>query len=179
MAVSKNKVKGLVTFLRLKTVEDQLSSLKYAELLSLKGKNIVDNNGNSLVCISICGPNYKQESIPHVSKVPTAQEVKEYLLMGKDSVYNFHLKPKGGFNKGANLVSILPNARPEDKRALGYNMLLKYPKITKEVRISDSASAATQLLEAVMLIARQLGIENVYAFSRPAGLAKYLKRGIS
>lgn len=168
-----NKIKGLITFMRLDIFESQLSSFTYDRLVSLQGKNIVDNNGDSLVCISICGPNYKQESIPNVKKIPTAEGVKEYLSMGEDSVYNFHVKPKGGFTKGASLISLLPNARPQDKRSLGYNMLLKYPKITKDIHLTEDASVATQLIESVMLVARELGIKNVYAFSRPSGLASY------
>ena len=129
-----------------------------------------------LVCVSICGPNYKQEEIPNVKKIPKIEDVKEYLLMGKDDTYNFHAKPKGGFTKGASLIKLLPNSRHYDQRALGYNMLLKYPKITKEVHVSNDASVATQLIETVMLVARQLGIENIYAFSRPADAAKYFSK---
>ena len=86
------------------------------------------------------------------------------------------MKPKGGLDKGAELIAILPNARPEDKRSLGYNMLLKYPKITKEVCLTKDASAAVNLIESVMLVAREFGIKNVYAFSRPSGLASYFSR---
>ncbi len=171
----KNKIKGLITFMRLDESEQQISKFTYDRIASLQEKNIVDNNGDSLVCISICGPNYEQEPIPDVGKVPQVEEVKKYLLMGNDDVYNFHSKPKGGFEKGASLIILLPNGRPEDKRSLGYNMLLKYPKITKEIHLTEDASVATQLIEAVMLVARQLGIKKVYAFSRPAGLAKYLQ----
>lgn len=171
-----NKIRGLVTFMRFDLSEDQLSSFTYEELVSLQDKNIVGNNGDSLVCISICGPNYKQEPIPNVKKILTIEEVRGYLSMGKDSVYNFHTKPKGGFDKGASLISLLPNARPQDKRSLGYNMLLKYPRITKEVHLTEDASVATQLTECVMLIASQLEIKNIYAFSRPSGLAKYMSK---
>ena len=177
MAIDKDaKIKGLITFMRLDETTSKLSNFTYSKLISLQEKNIVDNNGDSLVCISICGPNYREEPIPNVKKMPTFQEVKEYLLMGKDGVYNFHAKPKGGFTKGASLIKLLPNARPEDKRSLGYNMLLKYPKIIKEVHINENASVAANLIESVMLIARQLGIKNVYAFSRPADAAKYFSR---
>ena len=175
IAFDKNyKVVGLISLMRLDISENKLSSLKYSELRSLKNKSLIDNEGNSLVCVSICSSNYKQEPVPQVSKVPTEKEVREYLFSGKDSVFNFHSKPKGGFDKGATLVKLLPNARPEDKRSLGYNMLLKYPKITKEVCVNENASVAVQFIETVMLIAKQFGIENVYAFSRPADLAKFI-----
>ena len=177
MAIDKDaKIKGLITFMRLDETTDKFSNFTYNKLVSLQEKNIVDNNGDSLVCISICGPNYRKEPIPNVKKVLQIKEVKEYLLMGKDGVYNFHAKPKGGFDKGASLISLLPNARKEDKRSLGYNMLLKYPEITKEIHLTEDASVATQLIESVMLIARQLGIKKVYAFSRPSGLALYISK---
>lgn len=170
---TENKVQGMVTVMRLNVSEEKLSSFTYAKLVGLKGKNITDNNGNALVCISICGPNYIKEPIPHVSRIPNSEEVKNYLSMGKDSVYNFHAKSKGGFDKGAELIKIIPNGRPEDKMAIGYNMLLKYPKIDRNIHLKENASIATQLIEAVMLIAKQLEIENVYAFSRPADAAKH------
>ena len=177
MAIDKDaKIKGLITFIRLDETTNKLSNFTYNKLVCLQEKNIVDNNGDSLICISICGPNYRKEPIPNVKKVLQIEEVKEYLLMGKDSVYNFHAKPKGGFDKGASLISLLPNSRPQDKRSLGYNMLLEYPEITKEIHLTEDASVAAQLIESVMLIARQLGIKNVYAFSRPSGLASYFSR---
>ena len=177
MAIDKDaKIKGLITFMRLDETTDKLSNFTYNKLVCLQEKNIIDNNGDSLICISICGPNYKQEPIPNVKKMLQIEEVKKYLSMGKDNVYNFHAKPKGGFDKGASLISLLPNARPEDKRALGYNMLLKYPEITKEVHLTEDASVAVNLIESVMLVARQLEIKNVYAFSRPSGLASYFSK---
>ncbi|MEK7115087.1 MAG: fatty acid--CoA ligase family protein, partial [Patescibacteria group bacterium] len=104
MAIDKDaKIKGLITFMRLDETKNKLSNSTYSKLVHLQEKNITDNNGDSLVCISICGPNYREEPIPSVKKVPTVEEVKEYLSMGKDGVYNFHAKPKGGFDKGASL----------------------------------------------------------------------------
>jgi len=176
MATGQDKVEGLITFMRLDVSQDQLLSFTYDRLVSLKEKSIIDNKGNLLVCVCICGPNYRQEKIPNVKKMPQIEEVKEYLLMGKDDIYNFHAKPKGGFTKGASLIKLLPNARPQDKSALGYNMLLKYPEITKDIRLTEDASVATQLIESVMLVARKLGIKKVYAFSRPAGAAKYFSK---
>ncbi len=171
-----NKVEGLISVMRLDILESQLSSLTYAKLRGFKNKSLTDNKGDMLVCVSICGPNYKKEPVPKVNNVPSVKEVEEYLKAGADSTYNFHSKPKGGFDKGASLISLLPNARPQDKRALGYNMLLKYPKINRQVHVNENASVATQLIETVMLVARQLDVENVYAFSRPADAAKYFSK---
>ena len=170
-----NKVKGLILLIRTNISEKALSLLSYSKLTATNENSIASNNGESVICIAICSSNYKAYDIQKVSTNPTVEEVRKYLFSGNDGVYNFHTKPKGGFDKGASLIKLLPNARSDDKRSLGYNMLLKYPKITKEVRVSNDTSVATQLIEIVMLIARELGIENVYAFSRPAGLAKYFE----
>ena len=175
---SDRKIKGMITFMRLDLPEDQLCLLTYDKLVSLKEKNVTKSIGDFLVCISICGPNYKQEPVPQINFIPKVQEVEEYLKSGKDGVFNFHTKPKGGFDIGAELIKIMPESRPKDKRSLGYNMLLKYPKIIQEVYLTEGASVATQLIEAVMQVGWQLGIKNVYAFSRPAGLAKYLSKRV-
>jgi len=86
----------------------------------------------------------------------------------------FHQKPKGGLTEGATLVDVIENGRPEDKSALGYNMLLKYPAPSGKVSITEGASAAQQLIEVILLLASDMGIKNVYAYSRPGGLAQYL-----
>lgn len=174
---SNNKVCGLILLIRTNISEKELSLLSYSKLISTGGDSINSDDGKSFVCVAICSSNYKPQDIPKVNLKPTVEDVREYLFAGRDSVYSFHAKPKGGFTKGASLISLLPNSRPEDKRSMGFNMLLKYPEITKEIQITKSKLAvATQLIEVVMFLVRQLGIEFVYAFSRPADLAKYLSQ---
>lgn len=165
-----DKVSGLVSFVKSDLTEKQLSSISYDQLISLKP----NNTGKSFICVSICRSNYKKREIPKLTLKITSDEVKKYLQANLDGVYNFHLKPKGGFKKGADLISLIPNGRPEDKSSLGFNMLLKYPKIDQDVVINPNSSVASQLIEVVMFLARQIDVENVYAFSRPAGLAKNL-----
>lgn len=169
-------VRGLIFLERISKREAKLKNLKYADLLNFSQDSIIDKKGESIICVAICGSNYKKETIPDVSKIPSASEIEKYLKAGKDSVFNFHQKAKGGLGKGAELLAVLPNSRPEDKRALGFNMLMKYPPITQNVVINDKASVATQLIEVVMFLAYQLDIKNVYAFSRPSGLARYISR---
>lgn len=168
-----NKVCGLILLIRTNILEKELSLLSYSKITSTDGNSINSDDGKSFVCVAICSSNYKPYDIPKVDKHPLLKDVEKYLFAGEDSVYNFHVKPKGGLDSGASLISLLPNARPQDKRSLGYNMLLKYPKITKDIHLTEDASVATQLIESVMLVARELGIKNVYAFSRPSGLAQY------
>jgi len=175
IAVDKNdKVQGLIILKTTNISEEKLSSISYEDVLQVnKSPNKEMKN---IICVAICSSNYKAYDIPKVNAKPAVEDVRKYLLAGHDAVYNFHSKAKGGLGKGAELVAILPNARPEDKKSLGYNMLLKYPRITKDINLTENSSVATNLIETVMLIARQLGIENIYAFSRPADAAKYFSK---
>jgi len=166
-----NKVQGLICTIQTNLSQKELCSITYADLVG--NKRVLDSQGKALICVAICSSNYRQEPIPQVKKIPTSSQMQAYLESGRDSVLGFHAKPKGGFTKGAALVCLLPNARPEDERSLGYNMLLKYPQITQEIKLKEGASVAVQLIEVVMLLARSLGVEDVYAFSRPAGAAGY------
>lgn len=170
-----DKVQGMVCALPTFYSKEELISISYADLVDSKNRQ-TNKNSTSFICVAICGAHYKQEPIPSVKKVPAPDEVKSYLTSGNDSVYNFHTKAKGGLDKGAELIAILPNARPEDKMSLGYNMLMKYPRPGKRVAIDSKATVATQLIEVVLLLAYSVGIDTVYAFSRPAGLAKYFSK---
>jgi len=54
---------------------------------------------------------------------------------------------------------------------------MKYPEIKDGVKIKiSSSSVATQLIEAVMVFVQQLGVKEVYVFSRPIGLGKYFEK---
>lgn len=167
-----DNVVGLVEALRTNLTQEQLLHISYDELLNVK--KTADKKGISFICVAICGPNYKPEKIPEVSTIPASQEVMTYLNAGYDSVYNFHLKKKGGLDSGGHLVKLLPHARPDDKMSLGYNMLLAYPELDRQTTINSDASVPTQLIECVMYLGAASGVKNVYAFSRPSGLAKYL-----
>jgi len=168
-----DRVRGTISLLRTNLSEEKLSKIKYDELTDKQTLRSNNMDGERIVCVSICSDNYKPELIPENSDDVQADKVKEYLK--SDAVYKFHTKAKGGF-EGARLVSLIPNARLEDKRALGYNMLMKYPEIKEEVTINDGDSVATQLIEAVMVFAQQLGIKEVYVFSRPIGLARHFSK---
>jgi len=172
---TEDKVQGVVCALPSGLSQKQLSSISYADLTDINNTQI-NKTPSSFICVAICGTGYKQEPIPTVKKVPTPHEVESYLQSGQDSVYNFHTKPKGGLEKGAQLIAVLRNARPDDKMSLGYNMLMKYPKPRIGISINSKATVATQLIEAILLLAYNVGIDTVYAFSRPAGLAKYLSK---
>ncbi|MCH8986620.1 acyl--CoA ligase [Patescibacteria group bacterium] len=163
----KGNVQGIITVLRTSLSDKELSEKKYDELE-------YDEQGKKLLCISICSNSYRQpKEKPKDIPIPSVAQMKAYV--SSDPVYRFHQKPKGGLKKGARLVKMLPNSREEDKMALGYNMLLKYPKSErrKSVKPNENASVAVQLIEAVMRFGQELGIREVYAFSRPIGAYKH------
>ena len=162
-----DKVQGLVTVLRTSLSDKELSEKKYDELEH-------DEQGKKLLCISICSSNYKQpKEKPKDIPIPSVAQMKAYV--SSDPVYRFHQRPKGGLKKGARLVKMLPNSRKEDTMALGYNMLLKYPKSERRklVKPDEAASVAVQLIEAVMRFGQELDIREVYAFSRPMDAYKH------
>ena len=158
---------GQIALIRTNLSAQELMKKKYSELFS---GDVIDRNGKALVCVSICSADYRAKEIPPVANVPEIAEVERYLP--NDPVYKFHQKPKGG-SAGAVLVGLIEGGRPEDASSLGYNMLLKYPEPHKVV-IDDNAPVANQLIESVLLLAEDLSIKDVYAYSRPGGLAAYL-----
>ncbi|MDO8576470.1 MAG: class I adenylate-forming enzyme family protein [bacterium] len=158
---------GQIALIRTNLSGDEILKKKYAELFS---SDVSDRNGKALVCVSICSADYRAKEIPSVTDIPDIAEVQEYLP--NDPVYKFHQKPKGG-GAGAELIGLIPAGRPEDASSLGYNMLLKYPE-PHDVVIDENAPVSNQLIEVVLLLAEDLGIKDVYAYSRPGGLASYL-----
>lgn len=130
----------------------------------LAGQISFSYDGTTLTCVSICSASFKPKPVPDTKNIPDVKYVEQYLLSGNDPVMNFHHK------LGAELVEVIPGGRPEDKSALGYTMLLRYPSSENEV---PAGPASHQLIQAVRLLARDAGAE-VTAVSRPGGLASYL-----
>jgi len=135
---------------------------------TLAGQISFSYKNDKITCVSICSAAYKPKSAPGVAEIPDTETVKKYLLGGLDPVMNFHSK------LGAELVEVTPGGRPEDKSSLGYTMLLHYPPIIKGVTFYGPVS--NQLIQAVRILAHDVGAE-VYAISRPGGLAAYLSKG--
>ncbi|HXK38574.1 MAG TPA: hypothetical protein VJ043_00600, partial [Candidatus Paceibacterota bacterium] len=82
---------------------------------------------------------------------------------------------KGG-QAGAELVGVIPAGRSEDKSSLGYTMLLKYPAPAENASVANDAPVSNQLIEAVLVLAKDIGIKDVYAYSRPGGLASFVSK---
>ena len=137
-----------------------------------------NTKGDTLLCIAISVISSRRAKLVHFGsvKVNPKKYVKEYVRSGKDHVLEFHRQPKGGI-PGATVWKILENGRPEDKEAMGYNVLMKYPTINKNTEIvrSNAPSPAILLIEHALLYAKEHGIKDVIAFSRPAGFKKYLE----
>ncbi|KKW09369.1 MAG: AMP-dependent synthetase and ligase [Candidatus Kaiserbacteria bacterium GW2011_GWA2_49_19] len=169
---SAGHVAGQIALVRTDLSSDELLHTKYDELLTPK---ILSAQGKNLVCISICSADYKPRPVPAVKNIPSEKAVLAYVP--QDPVFKFHQKPKAGLLEGAHLVGLIKDGRPEDKSSLGYNMLLQYPEPKsdmRELRIHDDAPVSHRLIEAVLVLARDVGIKNVYAYSRPGGLASHV-----
>jgi len=171
-----NNVAGLVSFLQTSLKEEQLTQLSYQEITGDLTLKTNQDEGDKIVCVSICSNTARPQELKEgiVPPSPKPEDMEAYLYSGSDLVYNFHQKPKAGL-KGAKLTALLPQARPEDTLSLGYAMLLKYPTLSRDraVELDSTASLAVQLIEAAMRFAQQLGISEIYAFSRPAGAYQY------
>ena len=81
---------------------------------------------------------------------------------------------EGGQGEGAHLIDVIAGGRMKDASSLGYTMLLKYPEPVDDIAISEGAPVSNQLIEIALLLAHDLGIKHVYAYSRPGALASYL-----
>ena len=132
----------------------------------LAGQISFSYTDKNITCVSICSTAFTPKPTPEVTDIPDPEAVRHYLLAGNDPVMNFHQ------NLGAELIEVTPNGRPEDKSSLGYTMRLHYPS-AKVIEFGGPVSA--QLIQAVRILALDVGAD-VYAISRPGGLAAYLNR---
>lgn len=131
---------------------------------ALAGQISFSCRDKKLTCVSICSATFKPKPVPEVAQTPSVETVREYLRAGHDPVMNFHTK------LGAELVEVVPNGRPEDKSSLGYTMLLRYPPVE---RVDVGGTVSSQLIQVIRLLGADMGAE-VFAISRPGGLATYL-----
>jgi hypothetical protein len=138
--------------------------------------------GDSLLCVAISvvgkdiSNDYLNIQLSNIGEL-AEKEIGEYISSGHDYVLNFHSKSKAGV-EGAKLYKIIKNGREDDTDSVGYNVIVKYPEINPETKlISDpNASASIKLIEFAIFYAKESGIKNIYAFSRPAGFKSYLMK---
>ncbi len=145
-----------------------------------------DPDGDTLLCVAISvKSNYQQSTINNQLSGTQEKQLQllakkhlhHYITRGHDYVLNFHRKPKGGL-RGAKVWKILENGRPEDADAMGYNVLMKYPRVSKGTSIirSNAPTPSFLLIEHALIRAKEQGLRYVIAFSRPAGFRQYLIR---
>ena len=166
-------VAGHIAFIRTNLGEKELLTTTYDDLLTPR---VLNQNGKAFLCVSICSADYTPKPVPSVMQIPDKDAVRAYLETGHDPVFRFHQKPKGGLAEGAALVDVIPSGRLKDGSSLGYTMLLKYPAPAGMTGITDDAPVSSQLIEAVLLLAKDIGVTDVYAYSRPGGLAAYMAK---
>lgn len=97
----------------------------------------------------------------------------------RDEVMQFHGRTKGkGLLGGARIVSVLPEGRPEDLPAMGYNVVMAYPDLCATfpacVRLDHEPSIGEALVLAAAALASRLGVRVVAPYSRPAGFRRAL-----
>ena len=140
--------------------------------------------GEIMVCASITVTDEARGgTVPpraEVSQEVADEVIEEYIKTGLDNVLRFHAKPKGGMEKGAKVIKILPQGRPEDTEAMGYNVLVEYPTIDKRKKIvrSKNAPPSFLLIEQTMQLAKEKGCKRVVAFSRPAQFKLHLVKSL-
>ena len=165
-AVSNGKVEGLISCKVTDKTQEELSSMNYSEVAALP----LQLTGKTVVCISVCSSSYVPRDIPEVAELSGSRTIEAYIPT--DPIMKFHAKEKGGIG-GADIVAIIPGGRPEDKRALGYTVLVAYPELSKEPVLGDGP-VSVQLIEAAMKFAYGLRIQHVLAYSRPIGLGAHI-----
>lgn len=119
--------------------------------------------------------NLDEEKLKQLAK----EKIEGYVNSNLDHVLNFHRQGKAGL-PGAKVWKILADGRKEDQSSMGYNVLMKYPAIdgAKLVR-SNVQRPSILLIENALLYAKEKGIKEVVAFSRPSGFRQYLIKNLT
>jgi acyl-CoA synthetase (AMP-forming)/AMP-acid ligase II len=146
---------------------------------TLKNNNV---KGEIMLCASITVDS-ADDSIQvsaEISQKLADSVINDYIKTGLDNVLRFHAKPKGGMEEGAKVTKVLPQGRPEDTEAMGYNVLVEYPVLDKRKKIvrSKSAPPSFLLIEQAMQLAKQKECKRVIAFSRPAQFRLHLAKSL-
>ncbi len=97
----------------------------------------------------------------------------------RDEVMRFHGRTKGeGLLGGARIVSVLPEGRPEDLPAMGYNVVMAYPDLPACfpvcLHLDHDPSIGEALVLAAVALASRLGVRVAAPYSRPAGFRRAL-----
>ena len=179
---SKEKLLGTVSGVQLKKESiDKIGTKKHwaNTWKGITGDGSLSTNnpqGDSLVCVSVTTKPTKPKNrplTPNTKKRLSTTDLQRYLESNLDTTITFHKKAKGGQNQGAKIVKVIESGRPEDKEALGYNVLMQYPTPKKLSKISKSSTIGGQLIEAALYYSYQKKISYIYVYTRPSGLSRF------
>lgn len=147
--------------------------------ITAQGSFVMDDpDADCLVCVNIVREKTARDNGNHAGQeklLLTPEAFQNYLRSDKDPSIRFHLKAKGGYKDQPTIMQVLPQGRPKDEDALGYNVLFLYPKIDKEPVLTQEASPTIQLVEAAMLYCHARNIPHLVAYSRPLFLSRYFR----
>jgi len=152
----------------------------------------VNKNGDTLCCVAITSSvSYKDDKVLNketenitLSESFINKNIETYLNSGLDPVINFHKKDKG-IIKGAEIIKIFPNGRPDDKDSLGFNVLMQYPKITNNLRkeltkininCENMSIGKALIIGALKESLKNKNINYIMPYSRPVKYRYYLTR---
>ena len=175
----------LGTLSAFQTTRDRLAEVKTWDEATGKGTLQTHNPaGEVMLCASITvvdqslASNVKKPGF--ISQELADRVIGDYLKTNLDNVLRFHRKPKGGMEKGGEVTKILPQGRPEDADAMGYNVLVEYPEIDRRKRIlkTKDFTPSVLLIEQAMQLAKEKGCAGVVAFSRPAQFRLHLAKAL-
>lgn len=167
--------------------EEALDTVSTWDSLTANGSlRTRDEQGTVLLCIAISVEREGASPDAESPDPPISQDRIEilaqllidwYVQTNLDAVIRFHRKPKGGC-EGGRVVRIFPKSR-NDQDALGYNVLIEYPKIKADtVIVPSNDSPSVSLIEYALLLAKEKGCKKVMAFSRPAQFKFYLIKAL-
>ncbi|MBI2314988.1 acyl--CoA ligase [Candidatus Daviesbacteria bacterium] len=175
---------GSLTCMRVKgqSIDSMTSWAQATDNGTLKNS---DPAGDTILCVAISvkssSPVIPSSEGIHTNNLDEAElkqlaqeKIEEYVNSDCDHVLNFHRQGKAGL-PGAKVWKILEGGRKEDQSSMGYNVLMKYPVVdsAKLVR-SNVQRPSILLIENALLYAKEKGIKEVVAFSRPSGFRQYL-----
>ncbi len=180
----------------------------YATWDGITGRGLFDTaeeDGDALFCVAVTSGRATPKPLPDVPDGPhpalalaralasgrDAQEARLAVLakrlarlcapvhIPQDEVMRFHGRTKGGgLLGGARIVCVLPDGRPEDLPAMGYNVVMAYPDLPasfpRSICLTQEVSIGEGLVLAAAALASRLGLRVAAPYSRPAGFRRAL-----
>lgn len=170
-----------------KNLKGVLTGLRVKETLVKEGKDWSEITGSSkfttfdphgevaLLCSAAAlTSTEKNEEIKNL-KVPTEEEIRDYIDKDIDFVVKFHKKPKAGFKEGAYVYRIILNGNPKDLQSLKTVVCFKYPplgELNQPEFTGDKIGLG--LVEAAIMYAKKQGAKKAIALSRLGEAYKYV-----